>query len=63
MFKAPTANRVYNVNLLRYSPLIVSAYQAKKSVIDGAITYFLFTVEKVEESKGVQEIPMIEEFP
>lgn len=35
------------------SPLAISACQAKKCIVDGAIAYSLFVAEKAEETKVV----------
>lgn len=60
----PTGDRIYFIGVaLKLAPLLATTCQVKRRILEGASTYLLVVIDKAEESKGVQGIPVIEDFP
>ncbi|KAF5472060.1 hypothetical protein F2P56_008807 [Juglans regia] len=64
VFNLPAKDRIcYMEEIVRLDPSVVTAGQVKKSPMSGATIYLVMMTNVIEESKGVQGIPVIEDFP
>ncbi|XP_042954687.1 uncharacterized protein LOC122291105 [Carya illinoinensis] len=64
VFEPPTEDRMsYARTSVKATPPLISALQARKCIDDGASAFLLITVEKTTKTIGIQEIPMVENFP
>lgn len=64
MFDLPTKDRNHYLGeLVKLAPLVVSSCQIKRILRERATAYLLVITREIEELKGVQGIPIMEDFP